>query len=60
VTSRRFPQITRLPLDDAALGQQGLHPNEVSALPEQRRQQTWLVGPSHPPIVLLICVSVDA
>ena len=56
VPSRRVPQVTRLTLDDAALGQQGLHPNQVSSLPEQCRQQTWLVGRSHAPIILHICV----
>ena len=57
--TRRFPQITRLTLDDASLGKQGLHPHEVSALPQQRRQQTWLVRRSHGLMILHICVYAD-
>jgi hypothetical protein len=60
VPSRRFAQITRLALNDAALGQQGLHPKEVSALPEQRRQQTWLIRRIHACMILHICIYVDA
>jgi hypothetical protein len=60
VPSRRFPQVTGLAFNDPSLGQQSLHLREFSALPQQRRQQTWLVRRSHAPIVLHICVYVDA
>ena len=57
---RGLPQITRRALNDAAFGEQRLHPRQIAALSDQRGEQTRLVRRNHTAMILQICVSVNA